>query len=159
MKKQLQSKNRLTAKEIEKIELLASTHSPKNTQQLIDGMGALITLPEIHPLILDNVENPERKYDLYYHRVQKYMRKYLKDCSKEFKSMIYEEKNVFLTRGKRTINGRRGADSRMWFNHEAEEALRIVQKWVVESREPIGLYRTFLELNLSLGYEKPKELL
>ncbi len=80
-------------------------------------------------------------------------------ANKKARDYVYEEKNTFLTRGKRiNIYGIRGADSRMAYVTEIEELLDIVMNWIVKRGSSSDLFNTLNELNQSKGYGKPEIL-
>lgn len=154
--KNIQQKSKAdVAKEEEKLRILAKTDEVKGEQLFFTPEGETATQPEIPAMVLGNIENPEHKYELYYKGIQKLLITHLPKGKAHQKSRkyIYEEKNTYMTRGKR-INkeGIRGADGRMGFTSDAEEMLQIVMDWIRQNGTMVELYHTLRELNIKKGY-------
>ena len=135
-------------REIEEI-MLRADESPTSSL-FIGEEGDLETLDEMKAIITGDVDDPETKYELYYHGIDKVLRKELPKGSKykEMRSELREELNTFLANGKRKINGRRGADCRMGKLPLMEEAFEIVFQWRASGANPVELYNTFRSINL-----------
>lgn len=138
-------------------EMFANSELIKGEQLVISEFGELKTEKAIKQFALGTTENPSRKYKLYYLGIQKIMMKYLPsgEKNKKFRNLIYEEKNVYLTRGKRKNKfGVRGADSRMGFMTDAQQVFNIVLKWASSENSPVELYASLSDLNAQSGYSK-----
>lgn len=140
----------------EKMKILSKTDEVKGEQLTLTGEGVFEKKTEFQSFISDgNIENPERKFDVYYNGIQKLLIKYLPrgTSNKAARKFIYEEKNTFLTRGKRIKDdGRRGADGRMGYISDAEEIFKIVTNWIESNGTMVELFTTLRELNVSKGY-------
>lgn len=131
-------------------EILQRTDESPTSSLFIGQEGDLETLDELKSIILGDVDDPETKYDLYYHGIDKVLRVELPKGSK-YQSMrleLREELNTFLSNGKRKVNGRRGADCRMGKLPLMEEAFEIIFNWRSSGANPVNLYNTFRKLNL-----------
>lgn len=102
--------------EIERMMLLSKADEVVGEQLTIDTDGLLQTEDELKKFALGEIDDPEKKFDIYYNGISKLLLKHLPEGKgyKKARDYIYEEKNTYLTRGHR-INekGIRGADSRM----------------------------------------------
>lgn len=113
---------------------------------------------EIADLVLGQIDNPEEKYNLYYNVVNQLLKKHLPkgENFKKARDLIYEEKNTFLTRGRRKDErGIRGADGRMVFTDDINELINIITHWISAKGTMYDLYTKILDLNISKGYGKP----
>ena len=63
------------------------------------------------------------------------------------RELVREEINTFLARGKRKINGKRGADSRQAYLHDMDTALDALIHWSTNAQSTTELYETFRILN------------
>jgi len=157
--KEQQEKAKITAKEQadeqEKLDILARAGQVKGEQLFISSEGTIERQNELRQFALGAIEDPEKKYDVYYKGIQKLLKAYLPKGkqNKTARNYIYEEKNTYLTRGKR-INraGIRGADGRMGYTVDAEEMLKIIMDWIVANGTMVELYNELRDLNLSKGY-------
>ncbi|QXU43475.1 hypothetical protein [Pedobacter sp. D749] len=147
------------AREEEKLRILAKTDETKGEQLVFTPEGKTSAEPEIKNLGIQGIENPEQKFDLYYKGIQRLLIANLPKGKQHKKSRdyIYEEKNTFLTRGKR-INekGIRGGDGRMGYISDAEEMLEIVMDWIMQNGSMVELYNTLRDLNVRMGYGTPR---
>ena len=94
---------------------------------------------------------------MYYKGITKLLRKSLEKGkeNKEARDYIYEEKNTFLTRGKRKRpDGTRGGDSRMGYISDQAELLDIVIAWIVSNGTMVELFTTLRDLNIAKNYGK-----
>lgn len=143
------------AKEEEKLRILAKTDETKGEQLVFTAEGKASSQPEIKDFNIPSIENPELKFDLYYKGIQRLLIANLPKGKEHKKSRtyIYEEKNTFLTRGKR-INekGIRGGDGRMGYIIDAEEMLQIVMDWIMQNGSMVELYNTLRDLNVQRGH-------
>lgn len=96
--------------------------------------------------------DPDEKHAAYYHGLQKLLMDYLPKDTK-VRRMIYDEKNIFINRG-RAIgpDGRRGSDGRMASIELMEEAIEIVAAWLRGGATALELYMAFYEANERRGY-------
>lgn len=140
----------------EKLEILQKAKDIAGRQLAISvSDGSLKELDELKELINSKMEDPSQKYELYYNGIQSILRKYLPkgDQFDEERQFIYDEKNIFLTRGKaKDKNGRRGADGRMTYNEDLKEMVEVIAKWLMEGQDMVSLYRNLYELNEKHGY-------
>ncbi|CAL2104589.1 conserved protein of unknown function [Tenacibaculum sp. 190130A14a] len=156
-KKKVAKEQKISEFELERLELLQKASEKVGKQLTINPeLGNLEEIDELRDLVGNDFENPEEKYNVYYKGIRKLLMDYLpkgKDY-KEIRDIIYDEKNIFLTLGKRKSdnNGLRGADGRMTFQPVMNEILDIIIKWVAESQNAFDLYRAFYELNERYGY-------
>lgn len=128
-----------------------------NKEETLDfGMDGQVALKnEIADLYLEQIDNPEEKYNLYYNVTNRLLQKHLPkgDEYKEVRDLIYEEKNVFLTRGHRKdASGRRGMDGRMAYVSDIGELIDVVTKWITSKGTSFNLYMALRDLNSSKGY-------
>jgi hypothetical protein len=101
------------------------------------------------------VDDPDKRYDVYYKGIERLLRKHLPKGKPYARARGYirEEKNVFLTRGKRIDQkGMRHQDSRMGYVDDGEQMLRVIAAWVMENKGMVELYNTLRELNVEMGY-------
>lgn len=146
-----------TQQELESQELLQKAKQKKGRQLRIDiGKGDLTEVNELREMVGKEFENPDEKYNTYYNGMGKLLRKYLPK-GKEFKEerqLIYDEKNVFLNRGKKKSdnNGIRKSDGRMTYQEKMNEMLDVVVRWASTSQHPHELYNMLYELNEKHGY-------
>lgn len=70
------------------------------------------------------------------------------------RKIIYDEKNVFLNRGKKKSdnNGIRKSDGRMTYQPVMNEMVDLIVKWASTSQNPFTLYNALYELNEKHGY-------
>lgn len=148
-----------TAKEIadeqEKLRILAQSDQVKGEQLAITPSGDVERSAELLQAALGNTEDPEKKYEIYYNGIQKLLRAHLPKGvqNKAARDYIYEEKNTYLTRGKRiNKDGIRGADGRMSYITDADEMLKIVMAWVMENGTMVDLFNKLRDLNIEKGY-------
>lgn len=117
--------------------------------------GLLEFKSEIESLTLEEIDDPETKYHLYYNVIDKLLRKHLPkgEKHKEERELIYEEKNTYMTGGHR-INDRgiRGADSRMSYVENMQEIINIITEWITTKGTMYDLYIKLRDLNVSKGY-------
>jgi hypothetical protein len=143
------------AKEEEALSIIAKANETKGEQLSVTEAGKLITKKELKDYAIGNIDDPARKFEIYYKGINKLLRKNLPKGkeNKVARDFIYEEKNTFLTRGKRKNKmGVRGADGRMGYITDAEAILKIVMDWVISNDSDVNLFTTLRELNKSMGY-------
>ena len=93
--------------------------------------------------------DPDKSHKLYY-GIQNLLKANLPQGkkNKKLRSIIYDEKNLFLKAGK-TI----GADSRQaYIRNFLDEALLITKKWIESGSNPFDIYISFRNLNIERGY-------
>ena len=143
------------ADEREKMEILARAGQVKGENLFVNNQGEVERENELRQFALGNLEDPEKKYDVYYKGIAKLLKAYLPKgkANKTARDYIYEEKNTYLTRGKR-INraGIRGADGRMGYIVDAEEMLKIIMDWIMSNGTMVELYNQLRDLNVAKGY-------
>lgn len=143
--------------EIERMMLLSKADEVVGEQLTIDTDGLLQTEDELKKFALGEIDDPEKKFDIYYNGISKLLLKHLPEGKgyKKARDYIYEEKNTYLTRGHR-INekGIRGADSRMGHIEDAEKILELITTWIIQKGSMVDLYTKIRDLNIKLGYGK-----
>ena len=148
----------LTKEEMEALELLQKTQQKKGKQLRIDIVkGEIKEVNEVKEILKGNSENPEEKYNLYYNGIGKILKKYLPKGEefKEERQLIYDEKNIFLNRGKKKSdneNGVRKSDGRMTYQPIMGEILDIISEWASTSQNPFDLYTNLYSLNDKHNY-------
>src|SRR6185503_11179773 len=139
------------ADEQEKLDILSRANQVKGEQLFVTAEGTVERENELRRFALGSIEDPEKKYDVYYKGIKKLLKSYLPKGkqNKPARDYIYEEKNTYLTRGKR-INraGIRGADGRMGYTVDAEEMLKIIMDWIMSNGTMVDLYNNLRELNV-----------
>jgi hypothetical protein len=148
----------ISAQDLERLELLQRANEKKGTQLQVDiASGDLKEFDEIRAMVKKDFENPQEKYDIYYKGINRILRKYLPKGKEHEagRNLIYDEKNIFLSLGKRksdSKDGTRGADGRMTYQPIMKDMLDLIVGWVSESQDPIALYDMIWELNEKMGY-------
>ena len=155
--KKIKIQEELSEADLERLELLQRANEKVGKQLTIDSKdGNLVEIDELRELIGKDFENPDEKYNIYYKGIRNLLMTYLPKGTefKEVREIIYDEKNIFLTLGKRKCdnNGIRGGDGRMTYQPIMNEILDIIIKWVAESQNPLDIYRSFYELNNKHAY-------
>lgn len=144
--------------ERERLAILFEADKIKEETFQFDLDGQVELKNEIADLVLGQIDNPEEKYNLYYNVVNQLLKKHLPkgENFKKARDLIYEEKNTFLTRGRRKDErGIRGADGRMAFTDDINELINIITHWISAKGTMYDLYTKILDLNISKGYGKP----
>lgn len=144
--------------ELERMMLISKADEVVGEQLTIDTEGLLQTEDELKKFALGDIDDPERKYDIYYKGISKLLLKHLPEgkAYKKARDYIYEEKNTYLTRGHRIDEkGIRGADSRMGHIEDAEQVLELITNWIIKKGSMVDLYSAIRDLNIKLGYGKP----
>lgn len=144
--------------ELERMMLISKADEVVGEQLTIDTEGLLQTEDELKKFALGDIDDPERKYDIYYKGISKLLLKHLPEGKgyKKARDYIYEEKNTYLTRGHRIDEkGIRGADSRMGHIEDAELILELITNWIIKKGSMVDLYSTIRDLNIKLGYGNP----
>ncbi len=144
--------------ESERLELIAKADDIKGEQLSIGLQGEILTENELRKFALGDIDNPEKKYDVYYNGINRLLRKHLPkgETYKKARHYIYEEKNTFLTRGHRlSKQGVRGADSRMGHLVDAEFILKMIADWIIEGGTMVKLFSNLRIQNMERGYGKP----
>ena len=152
-----EQKKALSQEDLERMELLQRASETEGRQLRINlTTGGMQEIDELREALGKAFEDPEEKYRVYYKGIRKVLMDYLPkgDEFKEARDIIYDEKNVFLNRGKKKSdnNGVRGSDGRMTFQPVMNEMLDIIVRWVSESQNPFALYHMLYELNEKHGY-------
>jgi hypothetical protein len=146
------------SKRLERQQILSKADEIKGEQLILlpDGVK---TEKELKSFALGSIDNPDRKYELYYSGIMRLLRKNLPKgpSNRKAREFIYEEKNALLTRGKRKgKSGIRFGDSRMAYLSDVEELLDIIISWVVSNGTMVQLFNTLRDLNISKGYGASK---
>lgn len=140
----------------EQMEILQESREVVGKQLRIDlGKGNLVEINEINELIDKKIEDPEKKFELFYNGIQKVLLKFLPKgkAFKQERRFIHDEKLIFLNRGKpRKPDGRRGSDSRQAYNEDMGEMVKLVSNWAVTSQDPQDLYHRLRALNDKHGF-------
>lgn len=107
--------------------------------------------------ILMDTPNPEESYKLYY-GIRRLLIDFLPkgETNKDLRQKIYDEKNLFLNRGKdKNINGIRGSDGRMTYIPKfLNDAYMAVEEWVRTGANPYDIWQKFRDLNENRGFHK-----
>lgn len=150
-----QELERAAAEEREREMILMQADEIKELTFDFDIDGQLELKSEMADMILEEIDDPEAKHDLYYKVIQRLLIKHLPkgEHYKDARKMIYEEKNTYMTRGHR-INekGIRGADGRMSYIEDMHEIVNIVTEWITNRGTPYELFIKLRDLNKSKGY-------
>jgi hypothetical protein len=157
--KSIKKSKKVSREEEEKKLILAKADEVQGEQLVLIPEGVK-TEKELTKFTLQAIDNPEQKYSIYYMGLMKLLRNHLPKGVeyKEARKFIYEEKNTFLTRGKRIkANGLRGADSRMAYITEMEEFLSIVTSWIISKGTMLELFTNLRDINIEKGYGGPKD--
>jgi hypothetical protein len=141
----------------ESMELLRKSKERQGKQLRIDvETGDLHEIDELKEMLNKTAEDPEEKYSTYYTGIRNILMKYLPSGkeSQEIRELIYDEKNVFLNRGKKKSdnNGIRKSDGRMTYQEYMHEMLDLITTWVSQSQIPFDLYHMIYELNERHNY-------
>jgi hypothetical protein len=148
----------LTKEKLEALELLQKTQQKKGRQLRIDiTQGDIKEVNEIREILKGNADNPEEKYNIYYKGIGRILKRYLPKGPefKEDRDLIYDEKNIFLNRGKKKSdneNGIRKSDGRMTYQPVMGEILDIISEWASNSQNPFDLYNSLYDLNEKHNY-------
>ncbi len=146
-----------TPSDDEKMLIVSKADEIKGEQLSILPDGNIKIDNELQSLLDDKlfVDDPEKKFGIYYRGIEKLLRKHLQKGPQfaKARSFIREEKNVYLTRGKRlNEKGFRGADSRMTYIEDGQEILKIITNWVIKNGTMVELYTQLRDLNVKMGY-------
>lgn len=142
-------------KELERAAILMKADEIKEETFDFDINGQVEFKNELADIILEQIDDPEAKYNLYYNVVNRLLRKYLPKGNyyKEARDLIYEEKNIFLTRGHRkNEKGIRGADGRMSYVTDINELINVITEWISNKGTMFDLYTQMRDLNIDKGY-------
>lgn len=156
-----EEQERLAREEEERMQILYEADQVKGRQLSIDIEGNIEETDELRAFNLPQIEDPEEKYKIYYHGINKLLRNYLPKGKtfQKARQIIYDEKNVLLTRGKRKdSNGLRGADGKMGFYNEMEIVFDIVFEWAKRNETMADLYKALWNKNEELGFGHQLEL-
>jgi len=159
MAKNKKDESKKTAKQLaeerEKLDILARAGNVKGEQLFVNNAGSTEWENEMRKFDLSGIEDPEKKFEVYYRGIQKLLLTHLPKGKQNqtARSFIHEEKKTYLTRGKRIKkDGTRGADSRMGYNTDHDEMLKIIMDWIMENGTMVDLYNSLRDLNKSKGY-------
>jgi hypothetical protein len=148
-------KKEITNEELEKMEILRKADKNKGEQIALTPDGRFESKKEIQDFAVGDIDDPDKKHDVYYKGIQKLLIRELPSGNsyKSARDLIYDEKNILITRGaKKDDQGIRGADSRMGFITDMEVALDIITNWIVERGTMYELYEKLRKKNTKLGY-------
>lgn len=139
-----------------KLQILQRAKEAKEKQLSINmDTQSFEEIDKVKAILSKNFDDPEEKFDLYYKATTRVLMKYLPK-GKGFKverSIIYDEKNIFLTRGKvKNKSGIRGGDSRMGYTDDMYELVNLITDWVSTTQDPVDLYQRIYDLNDKHGY-------
>lgn len=155
MDKKAKKQEQISNDEQERLEILKNADSIKGEQLFLGSDGRFESKKEIENYVLKDIDDPEKKYDVYYGGIQKLLKEHLPKGNefKEARDYIYEEKNILVTRGKKKDkSGIRGADSRMGYVSDLDIALDLISTWIMESGTMYDLYSKFRKINENKGY-------
>jgi len=154
-KEELEEKQKLHEQEMERAAILMKADEVKEETFNFDLDGQIELKNEIADMILEEIDDPEAKFNLYYKVINRVLKKHLPkgDENKTARDLIYEEKNTFLTRGHRKDEkGIRGADGRMAYIPDIKELVNIITEWISSKGTMFDLYIKIRDLNVSKGY-------
>ncbi|MBK9628327.1 MAG: hypothetical protein IPO56_11670 [Flavobacteriales bacterium] len=137
------------------MELLQKADQVRGRQLTVDAGGEIGTEDELKKFALGRIGNPPGKHEVYYAGIQRLLRKFLPKGkqNERLRRIIYDEKNVFLSRGrKKDDRGIRGADGRMGYLGDHQQALTEVIEWARTKQSMADLYKVFWVLNEKHGY-------
>lgn len=141
--------------EAERAEILMKADETKEETFDFDMSGQVELKNELADMMLEQIDDPEAKYNLYYNVVNRLLKKHLPKGEeyKEARDFIYEEKNTFLTRGHRkNEKGIRGADGRMAYIPDMNKLINVITNWISNKGTIFDLYTQLRNLNISKGY-------
>lgn len=146
-----------TAADLEREQLFAAAdeEAAKGQQTTIDPEGEVKSRREFLDTAMSAADNPEDKYTIYYQGIRKLLMDFLPKGPKykKMRDYIYEEKNIFLTRGKaKNSRGIRGGDGRMTYQPDMQQILDETIAWILASRTPTDIYNRYWQLNVRMGY-------
>lgn len=152
---ELEKLQREREQEAERTEILMKADEIKEETFDFNMDGQVELRSELADMMLEQIDDPETKYNLYYNVVNRLLKKHLPK-GEEYKAardLIYEEKNTFLTRGHRKDEkGIRGADGRMAYITDINELINIITTWISNKGTMFDLYSRLRDLNISKGY-------
>jgi hypothetical protein len=151
----LEKKEKERLQELERESILMKADEIKEQTFSFDIDGQIELKNEIADLILEQIDDPETKYHLYYNVVNRLLKKHLPKGEevKAARDLIYEEKNTFLTKGHRKDERKiRGADGRMAYISDINELINIITEWISNKGTMFDLYIKIKDLNISKGY-------
>ncbi len=151
------TKDQLSAEERERLEMLAAAdeETAKGAQYTLDEGGGVKAQKEFIGAAMAAVEDPEKKYRIYYNGIQKLLLQHLPKGKKfeKQRGWIYDEKNIFLSRGKaKNASGIRGGDGRMTFQPDMQQILDEVVAWILSRGTMVDIYDRLWQLNERMGY-------
>ncbi|NDV64473.1 hypothetical protein [Bacteroides sp. 224] len=158
-KEELEKIKKEREQEMEREVILMKADEVKEETLIFDMDGQIEFKNEIADLVLEQIDDPEEKFNLYYNVVNRLLKKHLPkgEENKDARELIYEEKNTFLTRGHRkNEKGIRGADGRMAYIPDINELINIIMDWISNKGTMFDLYTKIRDLNISKGYGSPR---
>jgi hypothetical protein len=158
-KEELEKIKKEREQENEREAILMKADEIKEDTLTFDIDGRIEFKNEIADLVLEQIDDSEAKYNLYYNVTNRLLKKHLPkgDENKAARDLIYEEKNTFLTRGHRKDEkGIRGADGRMAYIPDINELINIITDWISNKGTMFDLYTKIRDLNISKGYGSPR---
>lgn len=156
---ELEELQRKQEQDLERAAILMKADEIKEETFDFDVNGQIELKNELADMVLEQIDDPEAKYNLYYNVVNRLLRKYLPkgDTYKDARDFMTEEKNTFLTRGHRKdAQGIRGADGRMSYISDINELVNIITEWISNKGTMFDLYTQIRDLNISKGYGAPQ---
>lgn len=151
----LEKLQREREEEAERAEILMKADEIKEETFDFNMDGQVELKNELADMMLEQIDDPEAKYNLYYNVANRLLKKHLPK-GEEYKvarDYIYEEKNTFLTRGHRkNEKGIRGADGRMAYISDINELINVITTWISNRGTMFDLYTQLRNLNMSKGY-------
>lgn len=151
-KEDLEERQKKHDQEMERATILMKADEIKEETFNFDMDGQIELKNEIDDMLLEEIDDPEAKYNLYYNVVNRLLLKHLPkgDENKAARDIIYEEKNTFLTRGHRKDEkGLRGADGRMAYIPDINELVNVITEWISCKGTMYELYIKIRDLNVS----------
>ncbi len=149
------NQRKLSKADIERLDILQKSEEIKGEQLNLNLNAELIIENEAEKLLSQKIDDPVRKFQLYYNGLTKLLKDNLPK-GKEFEDVrriIYDEKNILINRGaKKDENGIRGSDGRMAYTEDLEYAIEIVANWTSVKGTSAELFIAFWDKNEELGY-------
>lgn len=162
-KKEISEKEKLEKekRQEEEREMILMQADENNEEALIfsDSDDTLVIKNEIADMFLAEIDDPKKKYDMYYNAISNVLRRHLPkgDKFKKSRDWIYEEKNTFLTGKRKDKYGKRHADGRQSYSPVMAELVDIISGWISSKGTPVELYVTLRDKNIEKGYGKPEQ--
>lgn len=154
-KEEILRKEKELQKEAEREAILMKADENKHETLELDFEGNIDFKNEVESLMLNPIDNPREKYELYYKVIRNLLVSHLPKGEefKQARELIYEEKNTFLSGGHRIDErGIRGADGRMGYVDDMHIMVNIITEWITSNGGMYELYIKMRDFNIEKGY-------